>query len=483
MNWIYRAFCARVKWKGMKVISMILAALFAGTLFTRASEIEVRTHRIPNDDATAAFQIPDFTSPSVNDAAAGSKVRVVAGQVDGNSAGPACLTDGKLPGSEDEPRANFFFAAGTDGGRVLLDLGRVVAIREINTWSWHAGSRAPQVYAVYAGSDTGTQLDLNPGKGTDLAGGGWARIAEVDTRPKADGTGGQYAVSIRRAGGEVGSYRYLLFDVRRSEGDSPFGNTFFSEIDVIDAESAGPLQAIQGLDASRVFTAGEGRYEIRVDTSAAPDLRDWAVGTMAPMAVEWYPRLAEMLGSKDYEAPRKVTIYFLSDPDGVAATGGTRVGCSAEWFRANLKGEALGAVFHELAHVVQQYGQARRRSGGGERGPGWLVEGIADYARWFRFEPESRGAEITRRNLDRARYDASYRFTANFLDWASRTYADRLVPELNAAIREGRYKKSLWKTLTGHELEQLGSEWRAMVEEQVTNQKKPAETSAVGKPD
>ena len=79
----------------------------------------------------------------------------------------------------------------------------------------------------------------------------------------------------------------------------------------------------------------------------------------------------------------------------MAATGGTRVTCAAEWFRRNLEGEAKGAVVHELVHVVQQYGRARRNNPDATRPPGWLVEGIPDYIRWFLYEPQSRGAEIT----------------------------------------------------------------------------------------
>jgi hypothetical protein len=32
----------------------------------------------------------------------------------------------------------------------------------------------------------------------------------------------------------LGTFRYLLFDVHRTESADPFGNTFFSEIDVVD---------------------------------------------------------------------------------------------------------------------------------------------------------------------------------------------------------------------------------------------------------
>jgi len=38
----------------------------------------------------------------------------------------AKLTMEKLPKGEDEPDDNFFFDAGTDGGRLLLDLGSVI---------------------------------------------------------------------------------------------------------------------------------------------------------------------------------------------------------------------------------------------------------------------------------------------------------------------------------------------------------------------
>ena len=79
---------------------------------------------------------------------------------------------------------------------------------------------------------------------------------------------------------------------------------------------------------------------------------------------------------------------------GVAATRGTQVQCSADWFRRNLRGEAKGAVVHELVHVVQQYGRARTTNPDAVRPPGWLTEGIADYIRWYLYEPQSRGAEI-----------------------------------------------------------------------------------------
>jgi hypothetical protein len=88
------------------------------------------------------------------------------------------------------------------------------------------------------------------------------------------------------------------------------------------------------------------------------------------------------------------------------------------------------------------------------------VEGIADYVRWFLYEPESHGAEITGRRVARARYDASYRVSANFINWVSNTYDKELLKRLNTAAREGRYSEDLWKEWTGQALEELGAEWK-----------------------
>ena len=56
----------------------------------------------------------------------------------------------------------------------------------------------------------------------------------MDTRPKTGDGGGQYGVSISDTEGTIGKYRYLLFDMSNTETDDDFGNTFYSEIVVID---------------------------------------------------------------------------------------------------------------------------------------------------------------------------------------------------------------------------------------------------------
>ncbi len=417
------------------------------------------------------FKFKNVPALSQTDAATKAKFTLVEGRRDANGGDLGQLHDGKLPTEEDQPAENFFFNAGTDGGRLLVDLGSVTAIKQVNTYSWHPATRGPQVYTLYASEGNAGGFDPQPKRGTDPQKCGWKQIAQVDTRPKDGPEGGQYGVSISDSAGPIGKYRYLLFDIFRTEDSDPFGNTFYSEIDVVDPNTpAVPAAAANQAtgDACREIVKAEGgRYEITIDTTETPDLTDWAHKDLAPVVAEWYPKLVKMLPSEGYEAPKQLSIYFSASMNGVAATGGTRVRCAAGWFRQNLQGEAKGAIVHELGHVVQNYGLARRNNPNATRTPGWIVEGICDYIRWFLYEPQSHGAEITARNIARAKYDGNYRISANFLNWVTETYCKDIVQRLNTAARQGKYDDQLWKTATGHTVQELGDEWKAALEKRI----------------
>ena len=49
----------------------------------------------------------------------------------------------------------------------------------------------------------------------------------------------------------LGRYRYLLFDISRTESDDDYGNTFYGEIDVIAPEPSSPQQAKASPPANR----------------------------------------------------------------------------------------------------------------------------------------------------------------------------------------------------------------------------------------
>ena len=221
---------------------------------------------------------------------------------------------------------------------------------------------------------------------------------------------------------------------------------------------AGSLAAAE---TNITFQAGGGKYHFTMDSAVAPDLSEWANTELVPVVKEWYPKIVKLLPSDGFEANTNVTIRFRDNMRGTpASAGGGRVNCNAEWFRKNLKGEAKGAVVHELVHIVQEYGRARRANPDAARTPGWIVEGIPDYIRWFLYEPQAKGAEITQRNLSRAKYDGNYRITANFLNWVVEKYDKQVIQKLNVAAREGKYAEELWKEYTGKTVQDLGDEWR-----------------------
>src|SRR6185369_8183396 len=189
------------------------------------------------------------------------------------------------------------------------------------------------------------------------------------------------------------------------------------------------------------------------------------------VVTEWYPKLVKMLPSEGYEAPTRMTLLFRDNMGGTpASAGGGRINCNIGWFRKNLKGEARGAVVHEMVHVVQNYGRARRTNPNATRAPVWLTEGIPDYIRFFKYEPQIHGAEISRRRLEAAKYDASYRVTGNFLNWTTEKYNKDLVQKLNAAIREGKYTEDLWKEYTKHTVQELGEEWKKDLEKRLNTE-------------
>lgn len=423
-------------------VAFLLAGQFA------QAEIKTAVERNGDDRATAEFTFANVPRPSRTDAATRAEFTIVDGQVDGNSGNVEQLNDGRLPDEADVPEDNFFFAPRTDGGRLAVDLGGIIEVKQVNTYSWHPTTRGPQVYKLYAADGQTDGFDPRPGKSVDPEKHGWKHIAAIDTRSNNEPTGGQYGVSISDSDGALGKYRYLLFEISATEHDDAAGNTFYSEIDVIgDA----PVQATR---SARRSPATGSQFEIVIDYAEMPELKEWVETKLRPTLEKWYPIIVDTLPSEGYVAPRRLTVTFRKDGNGVAATGGTHITCAGRWFKANLEGEAVGAVVHELVHVAQRY----RRMRGGRDNPGWLVEGVADYIRWFKYEPVSLRP---RPNPARAKYTDSYRVTAAFLEYLAATKDHEIVVKLNAAMREGRYRPELWKEYTGQTVDELWDDYIA----------------------
>jgi hypothetical protein len=211
-----------------------LAATTLLSTFVVHSQTRITIDHNANAAINAEWKFKSVPSPSHDDAASKARVLIVDGQADGNSAGVGALTDGILPNSDDQPRQNFFIAPGSGGARILIDLSRVIDVAQINSYSWHPGARGPQVYRVWISDGAAANFNEAPKANLDPRTCGWKVLATVDTRPNDEANdGGQWGVSIGDASGSLGKFRYLLFDCYITEAADDFGNTFYSEIDVI----------------------------------------------------------------------------------------------------------------------------------------------------------------------------------------------------------------------------------------------------------
>jgi hypothetical protein len=172
------------------VICGMSAWLLLAATVTASAEVKITVGHNTVDNATADFKFKEVPSPVKGTAASTAKITIVDGKRDPNGGDVGVLNDGKWPADQDEPASNFFFSAGTDGGRLLVDLGGSINIKQVITYSWHSDARAPQVYSLYAADGAAADFNAKPSKDVDPVKAGWKLIAKVDTRPKTGDGGG-----------------------------------------------------------------------------------------------------------------------------------------------------------------------------------------------------------------------------------------------------------------------------------------------------
>jgi hypothetical protein len=205
------------------------------------------------------------------------------------------------------------------------------------------------------------------------------------------------------------------------------------------------------LDSEPAVAVFKYPVEFNLDVREAPEMKEWAEKA-ARICEQQYTMINEVLRDDRFQPPHRVQMRLVI-MDGVAYTSGDRITGSVAYFKRHP--DDIGAMVHETVHVVQSY---RVRGN-----PGWLVEGIADYIRFFKYEPGKLGRISPRR----AHYDGSYRVTAAFLAYLTEKYDKEIVRKLNKMMREGEYKKEVFQKWTGKTLEQLDEEWRATLDGKV----------------
>jgi hypothetical protein len=160
-----------------------------------------------------------------------------------------------------------------------------------------------------------------------------------------------------------------------------------------------------------------------------------------------YPQLAQ-----EYNKNTLKEVKFLVDTayTGVAATSDGKVVYSSVWMDKHP--EDIDVVTHEVMHIVQNYGNSV--------GPGWLTEGIADYAR-FKFGVDNAGAKwaLPKLKLEH-HYTNSYRITAGFFNWIEKYIKKGTIKAVDKSLRDHTYTPEIWKKLTQKDLDSL---WGAYV--------------------
>lgn len=218
-----------------------------------------------------------------------------------------------------------------------------------------------------------------------------------------------------------------------------------SRLAVWVAGAAISFACVPGAVSAAAAKPATSRLVVVVDSSKTPDIEAWA--TKAKTLVEkWHPRLSRLLASPGFTPPMEVTVVF-SEIAGPAGTAGNRIEVSAPWVRKHPEDE--GMLIHELVHVIQSYPKYD---------PTWLVEGVADYVRFFVFEPKTK---IGPPNPARSSYKEGYRTTAAFLDWMVRKHDRKFISKVNRALREDTYTSKLFEESGGKPLDDLWHDYVA----------------------
>jgi hypothetical protein len=274
-------------------MTFLVALLVGGSVSLAMAEVRVEveqtgTRREDWDQPAWAFQ--RVQPPSRTTASHRARISIH-GRAEASCMAPQALVNGVMPQQTRLRRDFFAFANGTDGGLIVMDLGQVVPVAAVHSYSAHGpvggttwteefdGARGPQVYALF-----GSAAEA-PDPAT-LERAAWTKIAEVDTRPLQGPWGGRWAVSIRDdREGLLGQFRWLVWQVRRTIGpDTPnvpksrftrpeFSHTWFAGLEVHTRETlarAGDFIPA-GTQLKEVIVAYKTHFDIGF-THAAPEI-------------------------------------------------------------------------------------------------------------------------------------------------------------------------------------------------------------------
>jgi hypothetical protein len=173
-------------------------------------------------------------------------------------------------------------------------------------------------------------------------------------------------------------------------------------------------------------------------------------GQLTTLFYECYPKLLKRFEREDKFAARKIKLIFKK---GIKVPGYSHrdtVTVSVEWFQKHP--EDLALFTHELTHLVQDYPNSN---------PGWLTEGIADYARHVYGPEKQPGWSLPKKLRANQSYKNSYGVTARFLVWLEEKHPGT-VDKVHRQMQAQKFEVENLVELTGKDIDTL---WRECVKE------------------
>lgn len=222
---------------------------------------------------------------------------------------------------------------------------------------------------------------------------------------------------------------------------------FLPALFLLRAASADELLSRQIYPLAKIEKLHTPKFEL--DLTEAPgdvQVQEWSSSAKA-LCEEWFPLICRFLATDDWTPPGAVRLVFKQEQAAPGSTSGDVIYISVKWIKAHP--DDFGMVIHELTHVIQHYPPSQSQ-------PGWLVEGVADYLRYWKYEPEKPHRRL---NPAKASYRDGYGATAAFLAWTVWKYDKRIVRRLDDAMRHHRYNDAMFKETTGKDLDSLWAEF------------------------
>lgn len=338
--------------------------------------------------------------------------------------------------------------ANTFRKRALAPVGLASAVAGILSWTSPAMAAPPT-----------TPAGLRAVTGGDS-------IAVIWSASSADTAINHY--NVYRDGAKIASTtpgsrpgKVYLQGTRFTDQNIALGGTYTYQVQAVDGNNAvsglsDPLQVSMPSQTTPV-------PQITVDTSATPDLTNWANNVVVPELQVWYPKIADLIDFPYSTPTSSFTIVFDPNAQGVASTDAAKgiITVSAAYARQNP--DDLGMFIHESTHIIQNAIHYSR---------GWIVEGMADWAREFPYHDRDPVVPLPTDS-----YIEGYSMGSYLLNWAEVHYGNgTLIRSLTDAFHYDRYSDTAqFPIVTHHTPDQAWAEMTgvALVTGSITNAGSP----------